>query len=153
MLRLERTPLRLTTTKTGTWQSLFQWPLRIVQKLYITAIFLPLVLLGAGMLIYRRQVKSLAILLVVPGYYFSTQSALHTEYRYVLVIHYFLFVLAAVGIYSIICQMNRKLTRLNLPDRLAIQSPKRTLTTVLSSAMDFSKRSRVVDELTNHLIS
>ena len=112
MLRLERTPLRLTTTKTGTWQSLFQWPLRIVQKLFITAIFLPLVLLGAGILIYRRQVQSLAILLVVPGYYFSTQSALHTEYRYVLVIHYFLFVLAAVGIYSIICQMNRKLTRL-----------------------------------------
>ena len=112
MLRLERTPLRLTTTKTGTWQSLFQWPLRIVQKLYITAIFLPLVLLGAGMLIYRRQVKSLAILLVVPGYYFSTQSALHTEYRYVLVIHYFLFVLVAVGVHSIICQMNRKLTRM-----------------------------------------
>lgn len=112
MLRLERTPLRLTTTKTGTWQSLFQWPLRIVQKLFITAILLPLVLLGTGILIYRRQVQSLAILLVVPGYYFSTQSALHTEYRYVLVIHCFLFVLAAVGVYSIICQMNRKLTRL-----------------------------------------
>jgi 4-amino-4-deoxy-L-arabinose transferase-like glycosyltransferase len=113
MLRLERTPLRLTTTKTRTWQSLFHWPLRIVQRLFITAIFLPLVLLGAGILIYRRQIQSLAILLVIPGYYFSTQSALHTEYRYVLVIHYFLFVLAAVGVYSIICQMNRRFTRLD----------------------------------------
>ena len=113
MMRLERTPLRLTTTRTGTWQSLFHWPLRIVQKLFITAIFLPLVLFGAGILIYRRQVERLAILLVIPGYYFLTQSALHTEYRYVLVIHYFLFVLAAVGVYSIICQMKRRFTRLN----------------------------------------
>jgi 4-amino-4-deoxy-L-arabinose transferase-like glycosyltransferase len=110
MLRLERTPLRLPSTTPPT---LLQWPLRIVQKLFITAIFLPLVLLGAGILIYRRQVERLAILLVIPGYYFSTQSALHTEYRYVLVIHYFLFVLAAVGVYSIICQMNRRFTRLN----------------------------------------
>jgi 4-amino-4-deoxy-L-arabinose transferase-like glycosyltransferase len=113
MLRLERTPLLLATTKTGTLQSLFQRPLRIMQKLFITAIFLPLVLIGAGILIYQRQVQSLAILLVVPGYYFSTQSALHTEYRYVLTIHYFLFVLAAVGVFSIIGQMSRRFTRLN----------------------------------------
>ena len=107
MLRLERTPLRLATTNSATSQSLFQWPLRTLQKLFITAIFLPLVLLGAGILIYRRQFQSLAILLVVPCYYFCMQSALHTEYRYVLVIHYFLFVLAAVAIYSITCQMKR----------------------------------------------
>jgi 4-amino-4-deoxy-L-arabinose transferase-like glycosyltransferase len=113
MMRLERTPLRLATTDSGTWQSLFQWPLRIMQKLFITAIFLPLVVIGAGILIYQRQFHSLAILLVVPCYYFSTQSALHTEYRYVLVIHYFLFVLAAVGIYSITCQMNRMFTEPN----------------------------------------
>jgi hypothetical protein len=112
MLRLERTPLRLARTNPGV-SPLLQWPLRIAQKLFITAIFLPLVLLGAGILIYRRQVERLAILLVIPGYYFLTQSALHTEYRYVLVIHYFLFVLAAVGVYSIICQMNRRFTRLN----------------------------------------
>jgi hypothetical protein len=62
---------------------------------------LPLSLIGAGMLVYQRQFQKLAILLVVPCYYFFTQSALHTEYRYVLVIHYFLFVLAAVAIYRI----------------------------------------------------
>jgi 4-amino-4-deoxy-L-arabinose transferase-like glycosyltransferase len=111
MLRLERTPLRLATTNSAAWQNLFQWPLRTIQKIYITAIFLPLVLIGAGVLIYKRQFQSLAILLVVPCYYFCTQSALHTEYRYVLVIHYFLFVLAAVAIYSIACQIKRTLTK------------------------------------------
>jgi len=105
MLRLERTPLRLAATNSGTWQPLFQWPLFAVQKAFITAIFLPLVLIGAVILIYQRQFQSLAILLIVPFYYFCTQSALHTEYRYVLVIHYFLFVLAAVGIYSIACKV------------------------------------------------
>jgi 4-amino-4-deoxy-L-arabinose transferase-like glycosyltransferase len=111
MMRLERTPLRLATTDSVSWRNLFQWPLRTMQKLFITAIFLPLVLVGAGILIYRRQFQSLAILLVVPCYYFCTQSALHTEYRYVLVIHYFLFVLTAVAIYSITCQMNRMFTK------------------------------------------
>jgi 4-amino-4-deoxy-L-arabinose transferase-like glycosyltransferase len=99
MLRLERTPLRLATTNTG--PALLQWPLRIVQKIFITALFLPLTLGGAGLLVYRRQFQTLAILLVVPCYYFCTQSALHTEYRYVLVIHYFLFVLAALALYTI----------------------------------------------------
>jgi len=103
MLRLERTPLRLDRTNSGTWQ-LFQWPLRALQKIFITAVFLPLLLIGAGILVYQRQFQTLVILLVVPCYYFCTQSALHTEYRYVLVIHYFLFVLAAVAIYSIVKQ-------------------------------------------------
>jgi 4-amino-4-deoxy-L-arabinose transferase-like glycosyltransferase len=101
MLRLERTPLRLAAPNSGTLASLIQLPLRLVQKIFITAIFLPFFLIGAGILVYQRQFQNLAILLVVPCYYFCTQSALHTEYRYVLVIHYFLFALAAVAIYSI----------------------------------------------------
>jgi 4-amino-4-deoxy-L-arabinose transferase-like glycosyltransferase len=105
MLKLERTPLRLQPTDAASWQRLFQWPLRFVQKLFITAIFLPLTLLGAFLLGYQRQFQTLALLLVVPFYYFCMQSALHTEYRYVLVIHYFLFVLAAVGLYSIGCKI------------------------------------------------
>lgn len=108
MLRIERTPLRLATTDSGDRQQLFQWPLRGIQKLFITAIFLPLVLMGAGILISGRQFQSLAILLAVPFYYFCTQAALHTEYRYVLVIHYFLFVLAAVGVHTIGCRLSQK---------------------------------------------
>jgi 4-amino-4-deoxy-L-arabinose transferase-like glycosyltransferase len=100
MLRLERTPLRLAATSSGAWL-LFQWPLQLIQKAFITALFLPLVLIGVGILIYRRQFQTLAISLAVPFCYFCTQSALHTEYRYVLVIHYFLFLLAAVAISTI----------------------------------------------------
>ena len=109
MLRLERTPLRLAAADSGRWQLLFQGPLRAVQKLFITAIFLPLALIGAGILLYGRHFQKLAILLVVPCYYFCTQSALHTEYRYVLVIHYFLFALAAVAVYSIACRIRQSL--------------------------------------------
>jgi 4-amino-4-deoxy-L-arabinose transferase-like glycosyltransferase len=105
MLRLERTPLRLSPVNAGTWQQSLQLSLRLVQKLFLTAVFLPLTLLGGFLLCYQRQFQSLALLLVVPFYYFCLQSALHTEYRYVLVIHYFLFVLAAVGLYSIGCKI------------------------------------------------
>jgi 4-amino-4-deoxy-L-arabinose transferase-like glycosyltransferase len=111
MLRLERTPLRLARTDSGDRQRLFQWPLLAIQKLFITAIFLPLVLIGAGILVHQRRFQNLAILLVVPCYYFCTQSALHTEYRYVLVIHYFLFVLAAVAVYTISCKLKQRLSR------------------------------------------
>src|SRR4029077_10149755 len=62
MLRLERTPLRLVAANSGVSPPL-QWPLRIVQKLFITAFFLPLTLIGAGILIYRRQFQTLALLL------------------------------------------------------------------------------------------
>lgn len=103
MLRLERTPLRLETSNSGAAR-LLQPPLRAFQKLFLTAIFLPLVFSGASVLVYKRQFQSLALLLAVPCYYFCTQSALHTEYRYVLVIHYFFFVLAAVAIYALGCK-------------------------------------------------
>jgi len=113
MLRLERTPLRLEMTSSGDVAHLFQSMLRGIQKLFITAIILPFVLVGAGILIYERHFQTLAILLVVPCYYFCTQSALHTEYRYVLVIHYFLFVLAALGVYRIVCKISQLLRKLN----------------------------------------
>jgi hypothetical protein len=100
MLRLERTPLRIASTNSNS-AFLLQWLLRMGQRLFITALFLPLTLIGAGVLFYQRQFRTLAILLTVPGYYFCIQSALHTEYRYVLVIHYFLFVLSAVAVYTI----------------------------------------------------
>ena len=108
MLRLERTPLRLAATNPGDL-TLLQWPLRTVQNFFITALFLPLTLIGAGILFYGRQFQTLALLLAVPCYYFCTQSALHTEYRYVLVIHYFLFVLAAVATYTIASSVRRLL--------------------------------------------
>ena len=111
MLRLERTPLRLEVTSSGDVARLLHSMLRGIQKLFITAIILPFILVGTGVLIYERHFQTLAILLVVPFYYFCTQSALHTEYRYVLVIHYFLFVLAALGVYRIVRKISRLLTK------------------------------------------
>lgn len=105
MLRLERTPLRLVATNAPL--PVLQWPLRSVQRCFLTAVFLPLTLLGVGILAYQRQFQKLALLLVVPAYYFATQSALHTEARYVLVIHYFLFLLAALGSYTIVCRLKQ----------------------------------------------
>jgi hypothetical protein len=71
----------------------------LAQRLFLTAIMLPLVLLGAALLARAREWRVLLILLGVPAYYLCVQSALHTEYRYVLSIHYFLFILAAVALY------------------------------------------------------
>jgi hypothetical protein len=80
-----------------------RWPrllLRGVQRLFVTAVMLPLVLAGVILLIRARQRRALALVLAVPAYYFCVQSAVHTEYRYVLAVHYCLFVLAAVALYG-----------------------------------------------------
>lgn len=74
---------------------------RAVQELYLTAIMLPLELLGLALLIRARRFRTLCLLLIVPFYYFIFQSPLHTEYRYVLAVNYFLFILIAVTLYCL----------------------------------------------------
>jgi hypothetical protein len=71
-----------------------------LQKFFVTAWMLPLAFVGLVLLAWARQYRTLALLLVVPIYYLSVQSILHTEYRYVLAIHYFLFVLVATTLYG-----------------------------------------------------
>jgi hypothetical protein len=71
----------------------------LAQRLFITAFMLPLAILGATLLVRARRWRVLFILLAVPAYYLCVQSALHTEYRYVLSVHYFLFMLAALALY------------------------------------------------------
>ncbi len=73
--------------------------LRMLQRIFITAVALPLMLLGAVMFVRTRCWPKLAILLLVPAYYLCFQSAIHTEYRYVLALHYFLFILVATGVW------------------------------------------------------
>ncbi len=70
--------------------------IRGVQKLFLTAIMLPLALIGVVLLATQRSWRILAILLIVPSYYLSVQSATHTEYRYILAVYYFLFAFAGV---------------------------------------------------------
>lgn len=83
-----------------TWTRIPRLPARLIQKLFITAVMLPLAVIGLLLLIRRREWRIITLLLIVPAYFICIQSALHTEYRYVLAIHYFLFVLVAVSLYQ-----------------------------------------------------
>jgi hypothetical protein len=58
-----------------------------------------LIIIGIVLLALARRGRALALLLAVPVYYLVAQSPLHTEYRYVLALHYFLFVVAGATIY------------------------------------------------------
>ncbi len=82
-----------------TWTRYPRALINFLQKLFVTAVMLPLALCGLFLLVKRRQYKTLALLIVVPAYYLCFQSALHTEYRYVLALHYFLFVLVALALH------------------------------------------------------
>ena len=69
------------------------------KNLFKTGTMLPLIIAGVILLAVARRGRALVILLAVPAYYICVQSALSTEYRYILGIHYFLFVIAAVTFY------------------------------------------------------
>jgi 4-amino-4-deoxy-L-arabinose transferase-like glycosyltransferase len=72
-------------------------PLKAIQRLFVTAVILPLALLAVISLLRRRDARqSLAILSIVPLYYMTMQALIHTEYRYVLATTHILIILAAV---------------------------------------------------------
>jgi 4-amino-4-deoxy-L-arabinose transferase-like glycosyltransferase len=74
-------------------------PLKLTQRLFITAIFMPLIVLGAVVLFNRKADRSkLLILAAVPVYFFVVQPIVHTEYRYLLPATHFLIILASVPI-------------------------------------------------------
>jgi hypothetical protein len=72
---------------------------RLVQQLFLTATFLPLVVLGSALLVRGRRWRVVAILVAPAAYYMCVQSALWTEFRYILPMHYFLLILAATGLH------------------------------------------------------
>lgn len=111
MWRLERVPLISTESLASGWTRYVYLAVFASQRLFVTAVFLPLVLFGLALLAIKKQHHVLTLLMIVPVYYFSVQSLLHTEYRYVLTLHYFLFVLAAVAIYELVCRARQLLTR------------------------------------------
>lgn len=86
--------------------------LGIQKNLFKTDLMLPLVIAGIVLLALVRHKRALLIMLAVPVYYFCTQSALHTEYRYILSIHYFLFMMAAVALYCAGAIIGQTATRL-----------------------------------------
>ena len=85
------------------------------QRLFVTAVMLPPALVGLLLLARARERRALVLLLAVPVYYMCVQSALHTEYRYVLAIHYFLFALAAFALYRAGLALRGAATRTRRP--------------------------------------
>lgn len=84
------------------WSRLVRPPVRGIQRnLYRTSHMLPLIGIGITLLAAAGRWRSLLILLAIPAYYLLVQSALHTEYRYILAIHYFLLMMAAVTLYCL----------------------------------------------------
>jgi len=97
--------------------SSYQWlryvriPLGWVQRTFKTAVFVPLVVIGLILLLRKREWRTLAIILAVPAYYVIVQSALHTERRYVYVIHFFYLLAAAVTLCSLFNLLRNAKTR------------------------------------------
>jgi hypothetical protein len=96
MLRLERTP----RVSPRGWANPARAAVASAQRLFITAVVLPLAVAGLWLWWRGGERRALALLLVVPAYYLCVQSALHTEYRYFLAVPHFLFVLAATGLHG-----------------------------------------------------
>ena len=111
MWRLERVPLISTHNLPAGWLRYVFLAVRGVQRLFITAVFLPLVLGGLIILVVRQHFRIIALLLAVPAYYFCVQSILHTEYRYVLTLQYFLFLIGAFGLYILVDRVGRMLAK------------------------------------------
>ena len=86
-----------------------------LQKAFLTAAVLPFAVIGLVILIWRRKTRALVILSVVPIYFFLVQSLVHTEYRYVLAVVYFLFAFASValgcGVQLIVAKLEALLKR------------------------------------------
>jgi hypothetical protein len=82
------------------WTSYPRALTRGVQKnLFTTTRMRLFILLGILLLAIARRARALVILLAIPAYYLCVQSILHTEIRYILAMHYFLFIIAAVTLY------------------------------------------------------
>ena len=81
-----------------TWTSSIRKPVRSIQRKFTTGVMLTLISLGLVLLLLARMHRALVIILVVPLYYLALQSPLHTEYRYILPIHYFLFIAAGASV-------------------------------------------------------
>lgn len=83
------------------WLRYVRQPLGFLQRFFKTAWVLPFAVIGLIMLARKRDWQSLVILLAVPAYYLVVQSTLHTERRYVYIIHFFFLVLVSEALWKI----------------------------------------------------
>ncbi len=70
------------------------------KNLFKTDVMRWLLILGVMLLAFARRPNALLILLVVPVYYLGTHAAFSTEHRYILALQAFVFVIAAVTLYT-----------------------------------------------------
>ena len=83
------------------WTRYPRFVVRNLQRFFLTAWMLPLSIFGLIVMLRARRGHTALLLLGVPVYYFVVQSALHTERRYVIAIHYFLTIFAAVFLWMV----------------------------------------------------
>jgi apolipoprotein N-acyltransferase len=72
---------------------------KAIQKLFVTRYFLPLTILGVVLLAFHRRKVALAVILTPPLYYLASHAPIHFEYRYILPVYFFWFILAGLAIY------------------------------------------------------
>ncbi len=100
-------------TASALWTRYPRGLMQAIQKIFLTAWMLPLAVIGIILLMLKGLGRVAVALLVVPAYYLCFQSILHTEYRYVVGVHYFLYIPIAVALYwlgEMLWQNARKLT-------------------------------------------
>jgi hypothetical protein len=86
---------------------------RFVESLFLSATVLPLVVIGILLLVRAGRWRVVAILLAPALYYMCVQSALWTEFRYILALHYFLLILAAYGLHQLALYLWQSARRLS----------------------------------------
>jgi 4-amino-4-deoxy-L-arabinose transferase-like glycosyltransferase len=100
--RLERVPAMASQRdERETTNAALYWlnrPLKVLQRAFVTAVFLPLVLIGLVVTAARRQWRELIVVLIVPLYFATVQPLVHTEYRYVLATPHMLMIAVAVAL-------------------------------------------------------
>jgi hypothetical protein len=82
--------------------------INLLQRAFKTALILPLAILGLTLLIFCGKRHEALIISLVPTYYLLVQSPLHTEYRYVIGIHYFGAILSAYSLVTVIRRLKRR---------------------------------------------
>jgi dolichyl-phosphate-mannose-protein mannosyltransferase len=107
-LDLKQLTLQKAGSTPGLWTRYLRLLIRGLQRnLFLSSRMLPLIGLGILLLAVARRWSALVVLLVVPSYYLVVQSALHTEYRYILAIHYFLLTITGVALACIFLVVGR----------------------------------------------
>ena len=93
------------------WLRYVRIPLGWLQRIFKTAVFVPLVVIGLFLMARKTDWRTMVILLTVPAYYLIVQSMLHTERRYVYVIHFFFLLPAATTLWSLFTFLRNAKTR------------------------------------------